>query len=325
MSLKRPRSASPSSSAPVPRPPPAVGLPLTLEAVVSHDPVGKTQDHAASDQVRQTRPDSNLHDFGFDDPDIVERAIVEDIASQHLGMMPGASASPPSPPPSSPPQCYDELGASQPPPPASGHSSGDPATDQASSQPPVRRRITAKTRPSEAFGTYEPASTNRLASDTASANDLVTREAAAAARKRIRAEVALHVKRAKATRTAAWRSVFHEPSAICSSAGAAQSSLPPENLSEWNVHASHRIRNAPGAEILFCECCGAWSRGLRTRGLAAPCRRSCAHSGNLRLLRLGIAPVQGARVPDSVKKRGSRGTRGGNTVKGVKRRAKHRA
>ncbi len=189
----------------------------------------------------------------------------------------------------------------------------------------VRRRLNKKTKPADAYSQAGPAMEPASCDSPAAQEGLVTREAAAATRRKFREEATAHERKARATRTEAWKAAFHEPAAVHLHADHVQTEFIADECVQWAVHASHTVRKSPGAEILFCEACGAWSRGLKTRGLAVACRKTSAHRGNIRLLQLGIAPVKGARVPNALKKAGSRGTRGGSAAKSGKRRAKRRA
>ena len=73
------------------------------------------------------------------------------------------------------------------------------------------------------------------------------------------------------------------------------------------IHASHALRKTLGADVLFCNHCGAWTQGGKLRLLAAACRWTQHKKANgrghkIRLLQLGIVPTKyGARIPKQFK------------------------
>ncbi len=182
----------------------------------------------------------------------------------------------------------------------------------------VRRRLNCKTSPRMASS-----SQLNVPAGTSGGGELVTRVAAAAARVSFQRQLAEHRGKVKRARTEAWSAIFHEPSPIA----ALVCELHTEEArdaegSSWGTHPSHDMTKPADADILYCRICGSWSRGRRVRGLAEACRGSTCNKGNLRLLEFGIAPVKGARLPPQFKKAGTRGTRGGAAIRGVKGRAK---
>jgi hypothetical protein len=190
-----------------------------------------------------------------------------------------------------------------------------------------RRRLTGKTSPARAAELgHSDAHPVGLADD----EELVTQAAAAAARTRNRGILLAHRRRVKAARDQAWATLARQPErSVHGELGTAAGSAPDEDLPVlsapsvprcWAAHDSHDLA-APTRVLLYCRRCGAWSGGLRTRGLALACRGPVGQPNSLRLLSLGIAPVKGARVPQEFKAAGSRGTRGGaNAASGRRRR-----
>ncbi len=188
----------------------------------------------------------------------------------------------------------------------------------------VRRRLRTKTRPRDAPAfPQEPNAEVLAAADLAPVADvqLLTRQAAVAARKRVRDAVQAHAKRVKEARTAAWAAV-HRSSCLNV---ASESQLPEgpqqqpdveEDLADWGVHDTHDVKKAPGIEVVYCSTCGAWTSGRKARKLKVACSGVPGHKGNLRLLQAGIAPHQGARMPRELKVDGARGTRNGACSRG---------
>ncbi len=194
----------------------------------------------------------------------------------------------------------------------------------------TRRRLTAKTCPARAAELGFPP-------HDASADgegDFITREAASAARFRNREAAAAHGRACKSARTAAWQSIRRQPevaSGQVHGGPVGDSDLHGEDTNtdvgdgpcvprRWMAHASHDAAAAPGAQIVYCRRCGAWSLGQKSMNLTRPCSMQAGHKGNLRLLGLGIAPRRGARVPAELKKSGARGTRGGLVARRISKR-----
>ncbi len=188
-----------------------------------------------------------------------------------------------------------------------------------------RRRLTGKTNPSRAAELgHLP-----LAAEPQSERELVTREVARAARLRQREAAEAHSRASKVARTSAWLAIRRQPEVAAGNRyevptdqvavdGVATPAVCTDNCDiplRWMAHTSHDISAAPGAHIIFCKRCGAWSLGERSTNLTRPCTMKAGHKGNLRLLSLGIAPRRGARVPAELKKAGARGTRGGFVVR----------
>ncbi len=159
--------------------------------------------------------------------------------------------------------------------------------------------------------------------------ELVTQATAAAARARNRGILLAHRRKVRAVRDQAWETLARQPErSVMGNLGADTAgtemevqpgALAPSIPRCWAAHGSHDLA-APAHNLLYCRRCGAWSGGLRTRGLALVCRGPVGQRNNLRLLSLGIAPVKGARVPTEFKAAGSRGTRGGSATASRRRR-----
>ena len=68
-------------------------------------------------------------------------------------------------------------------------------------------------------------------------------------------------------------------------------------------HVTHGMRHVAcvAATVIFCNTCGKWSRRNAHSKLAAPCSGECKWRSGLTLLRHGIMPVQGAKMPASMK------------------------
>ncbi len=212
-------------------------------------------------------------------------------------------------------------------------SSGDPcpATVQCDARSsPLRRRLTGKTSPSRAAELgHAP-----RAGDPPPGHELVTREAARAARLRLREATETHNRYAKKARYAAWQAIRRQPELFSSSHDGEPVDRATADLREahdvdaddghiplrWRAHASHDVAAAPGAQLVYCRRCGSWSIGERSANLTRACSLKQGHKGNLRLLSLGIIPRRGARVPAELKRAGSRGSRGGLVVRRSKRR-----
>ena len=64
-------------------------------------------------------------------------------------------------------------------------------------------------------------------------------------------------------------------------------------------HITHDMRHVAcaTATVIFCNVCGKWSRRNAHSKLALACTGECTWRGGLNLLRHGIMPVQGARLP----------------------------
>ncbi len=212
-------------------------------------------------------------------------------------------------------------------------SSGDPSPviSQREGQLLVpRRRLTGKTNPVKAaeMGHAPPAG------DSPPGRELVTREVARAARLRLREAAEVHGRAAKSARGAAWVAIRHQPEIVAAGRDGFPAVQGATDANEahgeagsdghiplrWRAHVSHDILAAPGAQMIYCRRCGAWSLGERSTNLTRPCSLKQGHKGNLRLLSLGIVPRRGARVPAELKQAGARGTRGGLVVRRAKRR-----
>ena len=68
-------------------------------------------------------------------------------------------------------------------------------------------------------------------------------------------------------------------------------------------HVSHDMLHIACAEatVIFYDNCGKWSRRNAHSKLALACTGECTWRGGLNLLRHGIMPVQGARLPAAVR------------------------
>ncbi len=180
----------------------------------------------------------------------------------------------------------------------------------------TRRRLTGKTNPTRAAALGHGPLMSAQAGPTEVG--LVTREVARAARKRHREAALLHAKAVKQARTAAWSAIRRNPEATGGPEDPEREVLPeprgeaPAVPALWDVHPSHDAAASPGVQVVFCRRCGAWSLGVKSKNLVRPCSLKPGHSGNLRLLHLGIVPRRGARVPTEFKQAGARGTRGGS-------------
>ncbi len=194
--------------------------------------------------------------------------------------------------------------------------------------PAVRRRIRGKTAAANCNDYYaraadhtaiteagSPAGAIEEATATGGDNGLVTREVAAAMRRKITKEMATARAAIKRRRTEAWRTLVRDTgtaSVVIDSEGWGENVEPAEAPS---YHATHDLATARGLEIAYCRRCGAWSHmlGRRPRMLAKECRgregmiRSNRRS-TIRLLELGIYPSADARIPKQFKvgRRGSR-------------------
>ncbi len=183
----------------------------------------------------------------------------------------------------------------------------------------VRRRLTGKTSPTRAaeLGHSMPVLTQAEPPN----GDLVTREVARAAQKRLREAALAHGKAVKQARTTAWASIRRNPEATRLPEEQRLDGPPelrdaePVTPALWEVHASHEAAASPGVPVVYCRRCGAWSLGERSKNLVRPCSLKPGHPGNLRMLQLGIVPRRGARIPAELKQAGARGTRGGATVR----------
>jgi hypothetical protein len=180
----------------------------------------------------------------------------------------------------------------------------------------IRRRLTGKTNPEKAATLGHCSSAPAGTAPTESG--LVTREVARAAQKRRRDAARVHSEAVKQARTAAWSAIRRNPEAAGGSAEHHRE-VQLDPLGEetaipdlWNAHPSHDVASSPGVQVVYCRRCGSWSLGVKSRNLVKPCTLKPGHSGNLRLLRLGIVPRRGARVPAELKQTGARGTRGGS-------------
>ncbi len=175
----------------------------------------------------------------------------------------------------------------------------------------VRRRICFKATREEAASLGHASPPAELSGEAA----LLSRGEFVSMRKRLRKCHDEHGRRAKVARDVAWAAVARNPDQVGAAAGEDDVVPLPSELvpKAWMAHGSHSL-TAPGPELLYCAVCGAWSSGHKARGLVAECRGEVAHRGNMRLLKLGIAPVRGARLPPIAKRPGSKGTRGGATA-----------
>ena len=70
-------------------------------------------------------------------------------------------------------------------------------------------------------------------------------------------------------------------------------------------HFTHDMRHVACAEaaVIDCDRCGKWSRRNAHSTLVKPCEGVCGWKGGLTLLRNGIMPVQGARLPPGLRRR----------------------
>ena len=70
-------------------------------------------------------------------------------------------------------------------------------------------------------------------------------------------------------------------------------------------HLPHDMRDIDCAEatVIFCDCCGKWSRRNAHSKLSEPCSGVCGWRGGLTLLRNGIMPVQGAKLPPGTRRK----------------------
>lgn len=70
-------------------------------------------------------------------------------------------------------------------------------------------------------------------------------------------------------------------------------------------HVTHDMKHMACVEaaVIFCDRCGNWSRRNAHTKLAEPCSGVCGWRGGLTLLRHGIMPVQGARLPPGLRRR----------------------
>ncbi len=196
--------------------------------------------------------------------------------------------------------------------------------------PEVRRRLTGKTSQSRAAELGHPP----RAVDAPHPQGLVTRETARAARLRHREAKELHEGEAKRARSIAWLAIRRQPELTAASRHGEPADSATEDdhgarevvavdgqvPSRWLAHPSHNVAAAPGAQVVYCRRCGAWTTGERSSNLTRECSLKMGHKGNLRLLGLGITPRRGARVPAELKLAGARGTRGGTAVRRPKRR-----
>ena len=68
-------------------------------------------------------------------------------------------------------------------------------------------------------------------------------------------------------------------------------------------HDSHEMGHVScaAAAVIFCNVCGKWSRRNAHSKLSEPCSGECKWRTGLTLLRHGIMPVQGAKMPASMK------------------------
>ncbi len=142
------------------------------------------------------------------------------------------------------------------------------------------------------------------------AHGLLTKAAASAARKRIRAAVAEHHGRVVRARNAAWQALHREPrptQAVAEAGGSDDHAVNAHGSSaedqhdggdDWVPHYTHALKAPNGPSLVYCDACGAWSVARKcTRRLTLPCTRGGAHKGNLRLLALGIPPTRGGAGP----------------------------
>ncbi len=174
----------------------------------------------------------------------------------------------------------------------------------------IRRRLGFKANPTEAAARgYSVAAPVDLGDNPR----LGTRSAAAAAKRKVAELVKAHRGRAAAARDAGWAAVRRAPE---HAVDGSQANIDYDTMDNtfvpraWEAHSSHQPRRAPGTEIVYCATCGVWSTGQRARGLTMPCKGEAGSRGKyLRLLKLGIKPVPGARVPTELKAAKARGTR----------------
>ncbi len=180
-----------------------------------------------------------------------------------------------------------------------------------------RRRLSRKTKPHEAAGyavgvAIEPS----RAADEANA-ELVTRNAAAAIRKRHRELVNSHRRAAAAASDVAWRALYRDPGRIRAGEAEAPNERDPigdeaeSQQSDWNIHPSHVLRKSQGVDWLYCKTCGAFTTGRRCLKLREACSGIRGHLTHLKLLSVCIRPGAGARLPARLRVGGARGSRGG--------------
>jgi hypothetical protein len=168
----------------------------------------------------------------------------------------------------------------------------------------VRRRLNGKTRPAEVDG-------NRTDAMEEDGNgDLLTRrEAKAESARHAAKRRKLQLERAGVEERAA-RFVEQRPHLLAWGSGV-EEEPGGQHLADGPVfHASHDVTLARTSGVAYCRVCAAWTRGLRTRLLKAPCAGVCKQKSLLRRLELGAEPCNG-RIPSELKRPGARGSRGG--------------
>ena len=157
---------------------------------------------------------------------------------------------------------------------------------------PKRRRIRYKQGPVDEVSTV----------GTRADAQLITKRAAVAANKRNAAVAASNRKSERIAKDAAFRLVARATETVNCIVdengyedGIQQATLP-------DPHPSHQMRVANAVDAIYCEVCGAWSRGRKKlRRLGQPCSSEQRRSHTIRLLQLGIVPRAGAVIPEQLK------------------------
>jgi hypothetical protein len=168
----------------------------------------------------------------------------------------------------------------------------------------VRRRLNVKTRPTEVDGN------GAVAMEEEGGVDLLTRREA-------KAEAARHAakrRRLQLERTAVEEKaadfVERRPHLLAWAEGGEEAPGGPHLADGPGFHPSHDVTLARTSGVAYCRVCAAWTRGLRTRLLRAPCAGVCRQKSLLRRLELDVEPCNG-RIPSELKRPGARGSRGG--------------
>ncbi len=177
--------------------------------------------------------------------------------------------------------------------------------DEADGTRRVRRRICGKTRPTDAV-------LNRAVAveEEGSADLLTRREAKAESMRHAAKRRKLLLERAAVEERAA-DFVEQRPHLLTWAEGG-EGAAPdgPRSADGPAFHPSHDVTLARTSGVAYCRVCAAWTRGLRTRLLKAPCTGTCRQRSLLRRLELDVEPNNG-RIPSELKRPGARGTRGG--------------
>ncbi len=168
----------------------------------------------------------------------------------------------------------------------------------------VRRRLNSKTRPAEADEGFEV--TVAAGGDSGL---LTRREAKAESARNAAKRRRLQQERA-AVEDLAERFVERRPHLLDGGVGEAAEPGVPHLAANPGFHESHDVTLSRATGVAYCRVCAAWTRGLRTRLLKAPCAGECRQKSLLRRLELGAEPCNG-RIPSELKRPGSRGSRGG--------------